>query len=302
MRRHVFALVLFAALAVIPAACGDEGLEASGSGIRVVATTTQIGALARAVAGDDVALTVLLKAGADAHDYEPNPQAVKKIHEARLVLRNGLGLDDWLDATIESAGGDARVVTVTTELATPRRVDERGEPDPHVWHDPENAKSMVAAIVSALAEADPANAAEFERRGNDYRDVLDQADAEIRRMFEQIPAENRKVVTNHDALGYFFARYEIEFAGAVIPSANKDAQPSAKDLANLLDTIRASGARVVLAEAEVDPKVARELARDSGVKIVEGLYADSLGPPGSGAETVDGMLLANARKISEALQ
>ncbi|MBK7327855.1 MAG: zinc ABC transporter substrate-binding protein [Dehalococcoidia bacterium] len=293
------ALIVFIFAVVAASACGGSGPETTGAGIQVVATTTQIGALTRAVAGEGVALTVLLSAGADAHDYEPSPLAAKKIAAARVILRNGLGLDDWLDSTIEGSGTKGTVVTVTDGIDL--RVGD-GEADPHVWHSPANAKSMVDNIVTALSEADPEHASAFAQNGEAYKKTLDETDAEIRRLIDQIPSENRRVVTNHDALGYFFDRYGIVFIGAIIPTASKDAQPSAKELAELQDLIETQGVKAILAEKEVDPKVARELAEDTGVRIVEGLYADSLGEKGSGAETVDGMLLANARKIAEALR
>ncbi|MGE3077083.1 MAG: metal ABC transporter substrate-binding protein [Dehalococcoidia bacterium] len=295
------ALVLAGLVAVVSfGACGDGGPATTGSGINVVATTTQIGALTRAVAGNNVALTVLLSAGADAHDYEPDPQAVKKIGKAKVVLRNGLGLDDWLSKTIDAAGGSAQVVTVTDGIEVHR--SDEGDPDPHVWHDPTNAKIMVDNIVAALSRADPENAALFAANGDAYKKVLDETDQEVRRLIDEIPEANRKVVTNHDAFGYFFGRYGLELIGAIIPSSSKDAQTSAKELADLQDLIKAEGVKAIFAEEEVDPKIARELAADTGVTIVEGLYADSLGAPGSGADTVDGMLLFNARKISEALK
>jgi ABC-type Zn uptake system ZnuABC Zn-binding protein ZnuA len=297
-------LLLALLLPVALVACGDSGgASTTGHGVKVVATTTQIGALTRAVAGDNVELTVLLSAGADAHDYEPDPQAVKTVHNAKLVLRNGIGLDDWLTKTVENAGGGAKIVVVTDGVTVMKASgDGTGEDDPHVWHDPENAKIMVQNIADALSQADPAQASLFQANAKAYQARLDEVDGEIRSLVDQIPIENRKMVTNHDAFGYFFARYGLQFVGAVFPVSSKEGQASAKDLAALIDLVKSEGVKAIFAEEEVDPKVARELASDTGVIIVTGLYADSLGPPGSGADTVDGMLLTNARKISEALR
>lgn len=296
-------LVAILALAIGAAGCTPE-TQTTGHGVSVVATTTQIGALVRTIAGDDVRLTVLIPAGADAHDFEPDPQAIKRVHEARLVLRNGIGLDDWMTKTVKNAGGDARIVVATegTTLLKAAAGDEAGEDDPHVWHDPENVRVMVRNIAAALATADPAHAEMFAANAAAYDARLVAVDAEIRAMIEEIPPANRKVVTNHDALGYFIARYGLEYVGAVFPVSSKESQVSAKQLAALSDSIWSQGVKAVFAEAEVDPKVARELAKDAGVRVVTGLYADSLGPPGSGADTIDGMLLANARMISEALR
>jgi zinc/manganese transport system substrate-binding protein len=303
MRLHLNRLLflLIALPAAVFAACGsDSGAQDSERGIRVVATTTQIGALVREIAGEDVELTILLPAGADAHDYEPNPQSLQRVNEADLVLRHGIGLDDWLEDMIEGAGGDATVVRVTEGI--PIRKDADGADDPHVWHNPDFAKTMVDKIARALSEADPDGASGFGERATGYKAKLDEADAEIKQLFEGIPAEDRKLVTNHDAFGYFIERYGLEFVAAVIPSSNKDSQASAKDLAALQEVIEREGVRAIFAEEEVDPKVARELAQDTGVRIVEGLYADSLGEPGSGADTIHGMLLFNAHRIAEGLQ
>jgi ABC-type Zn uptake system ZnuABC Zn-binding protein ZnuA len=279
---------------------GDGGTETTGSGVKVVATTTQVGALVREVAGDSVELTVLLPAGSDAHDFEASPKTLKKVHDAELILRNGLGLDDWLDDAIDGAGGDAKVVTVTrgARLLGP----EDGDADPHVWHDIDNVKVMVDAIAAALSDADSENAGLFEQNAAAYKVTLDETDAEIRKLIDSIPTANRKMVTNHDAFGYFIDRYGLEFVAAVIPSTNKEAQASAGDLADLQKLLEREGVRVIFSEEEVDPKVARELARDADVQIVEGLYADSLGEPGTEASTIHGMLLFNARKIAEALR
>jgi ABC-type Zn uptake system ZnuABC Zn-binding protein ZnuA len=303
-RRRGALLMLLAILATwMTAACGggDDGGAATGTGLKVVATTTQIGALVREVAGGEVELTVLLPAGADAHDYEPSPKAVAQIKNAQVVLVNGIGLDAWLDDVISGAGAE-RVVAVTAGIALRQVAGGPAEGDPHVWHDPENVKVMVGNIAAALSRADPDKAAIFRANSDAYKAKLDAVDAQIRALIESIPAENRKVVTNHDSLGYFFDRYGIEFAGAIIPGTSKDAQPSAKELADLTNLIKREGVKAILAEEEVDPKVARQLATDTGVAIVTGLYADSLGAPGSGADTIDGMLLSNATKIAEALR
>jgi ABC-type Zn uptake system ZnuABC Zn-binding protein ZnuA len=303
------ALVALTALAApIFSACG--GGDGGESRVRIVATTTQIGALVREVAGDRVDLTVLLAAGADAHDYEPSPKAVAQIKDAKVVLMNGIGLDAWLEDIV--SGAEAERVVVVTEGVVVRDSDQAGEEDgqshdhdegdPHVWHDPANVQVMVRNIVAALSAADPGQAEAFRANGDAYIAKLDDVDARIQAMMDAIPEANRKVVTNHDSLGYFFDRYGIKLAGAIIPGTAKDAQPSAKDLASLAELIKREGVRAILAEQEIDPKVAEQLAADTGVKIVTGLYADSLGAPGSGADTVDGMLLSNATKIAEALR
>jgi ABC-type Zn uptake system ZnuABC Zn-binding protein ZnuA len=285
------------------AACGGGG--EGGSGVRVVATTSQIGALTKEVAQGHVRLTVLMGPGVSAHDFEPDPGDVRAINGAALVLRNGIGLDDFLDRVIGGAGGSAKVVTVTEGIDLQRGAGEEGgsgDFDPHVWHDPMNAKVMVVNIAKVLAEVDPANAALYATNAATYEQKLDETDRQIRALIDTIPVDQRKMVTNHDAFGYFIRRYGLTYVGAVIPSLSSEAQPSAGDIAKLEDVIRQEGVKAIFAEAELDPKVARQISKDTGIKIVDDLYADSLGKPGSGADTVDGMLLANARKIAEALR
>jgi ABC-type Zn uptake system ZnuABC Zn-binding protein ZnuA len=326
MRGLRFKLTFLAGLlaaGLLVAACAPEegGGEAN---VQVVATTTQIGAIVRAIAGDRVGLTVLLQPGADAHHYDPTPQDTRRLIEAELVLKNGIGLDDWLDDLIKNSGTKAKVVTVSKGIepikpeddhhADDKHADDKkddhghghghdhAEGDPHIWHDPENVKVMARNIAEALATVDPENAATYRKNAEAYMAKMDEVDRQIREMLDPIPEANRKIVTNHKAFGYFFRRYDLKLVGAIFPGVAKDAQPSARDLARLTDLIRSEGVKAIFAEVEIDPKVAEQLAKDTGVRIVTGLYADSLGPPGSGAETIEGMLLHNARLISEALR
>ena len=289
------------ALALL-AACGGGYSDGRSSKVRVVATTVQITALAREVGGDKIDLRGIIPAGADAHDFEPRASDVAAIEDAQLILRHGIGLDGWLDNTL-AAGANATVVTVTDGVVLRTR-EEGGKEvdDPHVWHDPDNAKIMVDDIATALDGADPANKVTYDANAAAYKVKLDETKAEVQAIIAEIPAADRKLVTNHDAFGYFAQAFGLEIVGTVIPSVSTDAQPSAKETAALLETIDREGVKAIFAESSVNPQLATTLANDAGVKIVDDLYGDSLGEPGSGADTVDGMLLANARKIADALK
>lgn len=292
--------MLMGAILVVPlaAACGDD--EGGGDGrFAVLATTVQVEALARVVAGDDASVRSLLKPGVDPHDHELTAGDRKAISKAGVILRNGIGLDAYLESALEDRGTKEKTFTVTTGI-TIRKAD--GEEDPHVWQNPLNVKVMVENIAGALSAKDPANEAGYRDRAAAYLQRLDEVDREIAALIESIPPENRKMVTNHDAFGYFIERYGLRFVGAVIPSLSTQAEPSAKDIATLQDLIKRENVKAIFAESSLDPKIASQVAKDTGVKIVDDLYGDSLGEPGSGAETVDGMLLANARKIAEALR
>jgi zinc/manganese transport system substrate-binding protein len=309
-------LIFAAALIALIAGCdggGDTGASGSSGKLRVVATTVQIEALAREVGGDLIDLHGIVPAGADPHEFEPTASDLVAIERADVILRHGIGLDDWLDDTL-SAARDAAVSTVTSGISLQRGEAEHhgdeagaagakeGAADPHVWHDPDNAKIMVRNIAAALVAADPANRAAYEANSTAYQATLDETKAQVQAIIDDIPAADRKLVTNHDAFGYFARAFGLEVVGAVIPSISTEAEPSAAETAKLLDTIKAEGVKAIFAESSVNPVLARTLAADAGVQIVDDLYGDSLGDPGSGAETIDGMLLFNARKIAEALK
>ena len=281
-------------------ACGDD--DSGGAKPVVVATTIQITALTRQVGGDKIDLTGLIPAGADAHEFEPTAGDLTKIEDADVILKNGIGLDDWLDDTL-SANNDADVVTVTEGISL-RKGEEEGElvDDPHVWHDPDNDKITVDNIVSALSGADPDNRSTYQANGDAYKLVLEQAKIRVQQIIDEIPSGNRKLVTNHDAFGYFANAFGLEVVGAVIPSISTGSEPSAQDTADLLDTIAREHVKAIFAESSVNASLATTLAEDAHVTIVDDLYGDSLGQPGSGADTVDGMLRVNARKIADALK
>jgi ABC-type Zn uptake system ZnuABC Zn-binding protein ZnuA len=192
---------------------------------------------------------------------------------------------------------------VTKGIKT-QKGEEDGEEvdDPHVWHDPDNDKVMVRNIASALANADPAHKAAYEANSEAYQKKLDETKAKVQAIINEIPSANRKLVTNHDAFGYFARAFGLKVVGAVIPSVSTEAEPSAKDTAELLDTIKKEKVKAIFAESSVGPGLARTIASDAGVKIVDDLYGDSLDEPGTDAGTVDGMLLVNARKIADALK
>ncbi len=291
------ALVL--ALGLVAAGCSGSAGGAADSQLRVVATTVQMGALTRAVAGSDADVKTLIGAGIDPHDFEPGPSDLQAISDAGIIIRNGLGLDDWLDRTINSGGGKSKTITATAGIQL-RTID--GHPDPHVWQDPMNDRVIVANIATALAKADPAHANAYQANAKAYEAKLDAVDAQVRQIIGAIPESNRKMVTDHDAFGYFIARYGLTYIGAVIPSTSTQAESSAKDIAALEKLIEKEHVKAIFSEETANPKVSNQIAHDTGAKVIDTLYGDSLGQPGSGADTVDGMILANARTIAEALK
>ncbi len=300
-RRPIALLTALVGVAVLLGACGSGGGgDAPGAAtLKIVATTTQLADFARAVAGDRATVVGLLKPNVDAHEYEASPADIERIRTAKVVVLNGLGLDAWADKAIEASGTKAALVTAT-EGVTARQVD--GTDDPHAWMDPRNAKVMVTNVAKAMSKADPGDTAGYEQRLAAYTQQIDALDAEIEARLA--PLTNRKVVTNHDAFGYFLDRYRLTFVGSIIPSVDTQAELSAAELKDLVDLIEAEGVKVIFTEASLPPKTAQTIATEAGVKVVSGedaLYGDSLGAPGSGADTYLTMMRKNAATFADNL-
>ena len=304
MRRHLIFLGAALATIALGTACTEPAPAPSGGRPIVVATTTQVGEAASAIGGDAIDLTVLLAPGVEAHDFELTPAAAAAIEEADIILKSGAGLESWLDDALVTIGGEDRVKDMSEgiELRAPDVPEEGEEVDPHYWLSGPNAIALVENVRDALSEAVPDAANGFATRAAEYVERLEAADAEIRAMIDEIPEERRGLVTNHEALGYFIDEYGLRFIGSIFPSLDVSAEPDPGELAALVETIRNEGVTVIFAESAVNPELAEAIAEESGARVVdEPLYTDSLGEPGSGAETLDGMLLHNARVIHEAL-
>jgi ABC-type Zn uptake system ZnuABC Zn-binding protein ZnuA len=264
----------------------------------VVATTTIAGDLVHNVGGERVEVDTLVPAGADPHGHEPRPSDAVAIAEAELVVKSGGDLDEWLDELIENAGGDAAEVTLLDSVRTIRSDDEI---DPHWWQDPHNAILAVEAVRDALVDADPDGRRAYERNARAYIAELRALDDEIERCMRRVPPEKRKLVTTHDALGYFAERYDIEVIGAVIPSLSTQAQPSAKDVDALVEQIEDEGVEAIFPEAAVSQRLERSISRESGAEVGGELWTDSLGDEGSGAETYVDAMRANANALAEGM-
>ncbi|MEV6305648.1 metal ABC transporter substrate-binding protein [Actinoplanes sp. NPDC051861] len=282
------------------AGCGSQSDAATGTTrLAVVATTPEVADFVRNVGGDRVTVTQIIKPNVDPHDYEPTPADIKAIGEAAVVVKNGVGLEEWLDRTIESAGFKGAVVDSSQGVTLREEGDEH---DPHIWHDPRNAKIMVANIEKGLAAAASGDAATFTTNLTAYTAELDALDAANAAAFAKIT--NRKLVTNHDAFGYYVARYDLEFVGSVIPSLDTSAELSAQQLTDLVNKIKATGAKAIFAESSLPAKSAEAIAQQAGVKVVAGedaLYGDSLGADGTPQGTYLGAEEHNTRVIVEAL-
>jgi ABC-type Zn uptake system ZnuABC Zn-binding protein ZnuA len=292
----LLALALMAA--ALASGCGDDD-GSSGSAVTVVATTTQVADFVRNVGGRRVDVHQILHPNADPHEYEPRPSDVKSVAGAALAVRSGGDVDDWLQDVLDNAGGDARVLTLSEHVRTRR--DDAGDVDPHWWQDPRNAELAVRAIRDALAKADPGGAAAYRRNAARYLDRLDRLDRQTAACIDRIPPRLRKLVTTHDALGYYAARYGLEVIGAVIPSLSTQAQPSAGDIQRLVDQVERTGVKAIYPESSINPKLEQAIARESGASTGAPLWADTLGPEGSTGATYIDSIAANTAAIVHGL-
>lgn len=292
------------------AGCGSGGSDrAAGRSdqIDVVATTPVVADFVRNVGGDRVHVVQILKPGVDPHDYEASPADIQAIADADLVVKSGVGLEaTWLDETVSSAGYGGEVVDASrgVTIRQGNGTDEQAAGDPHIWHDPADARIMVGDIAAALVAKDPAGKAGYERNAATYDAKLAALDAENAAEIGSIPVEQRKLVTNHDAFGYYCARYGITFVGSIIPSFDTSAELSGKELSDLVAKIEQTGVRAVFSESSLPPKTAQTVATEAGVQVVEGedaLYADGLGPVGSPGGTYLGAERHNTATIVKAL-
>lgn len=313
--RALLAAALPLVLAAALAGCGDSGDSGSGGGdaVKVVATTTVLGDVVREVGGDAVDVTQLLQPNSDPHDYEPRPADVLAAAKAKLVFASGDGLDGWIDDVVKESGGDAALVDVAARLPVQRddaddahdHAEEgeshevgdghdHGPTDPHWWHDPTNVETAAVVVRDQLTQANPDGRAAYAANAARFVARVRALDAAIGRCLDGVPAAQRKLVTDHDALGYFADRYDVEIVGAVIPSLSTQAQPSAGDVAALAKVIRREGVRAVFPESGSSRKLPDAVAKETGATAEYQLYGDSLGPADSAAGTYVGMEAHNA--------
>jgi manganese/iron transport system substrate-binding protein len=269
-------------LTVLVAACslGGSASRTPSGRLLVVTTSTVFADLIRNVGGDLVSVTSLVPAGADVHTFEPKPADLRSVTAARLIVMNGLGLDDWLRETITNAAAQGTpVVELGVGLPGVQLLpgDEPGGENPHLWMAVPNAILYVDRIEAAIVAADPGNAAAYASQAGAYRDRLSTLDSSIRQRIDQIPVADRKLVTFHDAFPYFAREYGLEIVGVAVNAPGQD--PSAGEIAALIAAIKASGVKAIFSENQFPTALVDQLAAETGAVVVANLYDDSLGDP-----------------------
>ncbi|MFZ6020962.1 MAG: metal ABC transporter solute-binding protein, Zn/Mn family [Chloroflexota bacterium] len=320
MKKLIFflAVLLITLSACAPSPAAPAPTTVENQPLQVVATTSIVADVVSQVGGERVTVTTLLPIGTDVHTYEPSPQDLAKVAEARLVFVNGAGLEEFLQVLIENAGSADRVVEVskgielkdfgadTHEEEGEEHNDEGEEPsheggDPHTWVDPNNVKIWVENIRAALTAADPGGEETYRANAQAYLVKLDELDAWVRQQVEQIPPQNRKLVTDHLLFGYFAERYGFEQIGAIIPGYSTAAQPTAQEVAAIEDAIREFGVKAVFVGKTINPTLAQRVAEDTGIQLV-GLYHGSLSAAGGEAATYLDYIRYNVTQMVNALK
>ncbi|HJR24653.1 MAG TPA: metal ABC transporter substrate-binding protein [Acidimicrobiales bacterium] len=278
------------------AACGDDDTGGADAA-PIVVTSSIAGDVVRNLVGGDVAIEVLMPPNADPHDFAPSARQASHLRDADVVVVNGLGFEAGLDDAIDAAGDDGAAVVALAELAP----DLLGD-DPHVFTDPARMAVATAALAEELADTvEGLDTPAYRERATAYVEDLEALDAEVEQVLASIPAERRVLVTNHDVFGYFAERYGFEVLGSIIPGGDTLAEPSADELADLAAAIDAAGVPAIFAESSAPTRLADALAGEGAdVEVVE-LYTESLGEPGSGADTYVELVRTNAQRIAAAL-
>jgi zinc/manganese transport system substrate-binding protein len=283
------ALLLFAVLLIASPLHAAERLN-------VVASFSILGDFVRAIGGDRINLTTLVGPDSDVHVYTPAPGDAKRIAEAKLVIVNGLGLEGWLPRLVQSSGAKAQVITASTGIA-PLKLGSAA--DPHAWQSVPNARIYVADITSALAAADPDDAEFFRAQAKAYLEKLEALDREVRESVAKIPAERRKVISTHDAFGYFAAEYGIQFIAPL--GVSTETEPSARDIATIIGQIKVQKIPAVFLENISDDRLIRRIAAETGAKVGGTLISDSLTAEKGPAPTYIDMVRHNIKALTSAL-
>lgn len=325
MKKIIVTVIVGMALAL--GACAPQPAPVSNSGsqagagsapVRVLAANSFLADIAQNVAGERASVESLVPIGLDPHAFEPTPQDVAKIANSQVLIINGAGFEEWLEKTIENAGGGTKIIEASEglEMREPGEdepghddeeeghedEDEYHEGDPHFWLDPVAVIRYVENIRDGLGEVDPAGREVYAKNAANYIEQLRELDTWIKQQVEQIPAERRVLVTDHDTMGYFADRYGFTVIGAIIPSFSTGASPSAQELAGLVDQINATGAPAIFLDVAANPRLAEQIAGETGVRVIADLHTHSVTASDGNAPTYIAMLRHNTLRIVEALK
>jgi zinc/manganese transport system substrate-binding protein len=286
--------------------------SADAAQLKVVASFTVLGDLTQQIGGDDVSVTTLVRADGDTHVYQPTPNDAKALKEADVIIINGLGFEGWMSRLIESSGTKAPVITASQGIAKTLTMAEKeeeghhdhhhhhGSTDPHAWQSLTNGRVYVKNIAAALQKADPANSKDYAERASKLDAELAALDTWVEKEIASVPAEKRRVITTHDAFGYFADAYQVTFLAPT--GFSTDDEPSAKEMKNLIQQIQSGKTRALFLESMGNPNIIKQLAAETGAVVGPALYTDALSTENGPAATYQKMMQYNVRALVKAMQ
>jgi zinc/manganese transport system substrate-binding protein len=294
-RRHIVLTVLATALAAAPAQAQDK--------IKVVATFSILADLVKNVGGDRIEVAALVGPNSDSHVFSPTPGDARKLAGAKVVFVNGLGLEGWMTRLVKASGTKAPTFVASTGIKS-RKMEDDHHPgqmvtDPHAWQSIANTKIYVANIRDGLAKADPAGKGAYDANATSYLARLDALEREVKAAIGKIPADRRRIITTHDAFGYFGGAYGMEFISP--EGVSTEAAPSARDVARIIAQVRKQKIPAVFMENITDPRLMQQIAKETGARIGGTLYSDALSDAGGPAATYIDMMRSNVGELSKAL-
>lgn len=281
-------------------ACGAGFSDAAfAKTLNTVASFTVLADVVKQVGGDHVNVKSLVGPNGDPHEFEPSPDDAKALKAADITFISGEGLESWFEKLISASGYSGKPVVVSNGIET-RTMEDDGKTvtDPHVWNSPVNVKIWVANIAKALEAADPADAADFKANAAKYSKELDDLNAYAKSVIEAVPKDRRKVLTSHDALGYFGREYGVKFLSPLGVSTETEA--SAADVAKLIDQIKAEKVKLYFFENSNDPRLVKQVSNATGAQPGGELYVEALSKEDGPAPTYAKMFRYNVEQLSKA--
>jgi len=273
---------------------------ASAEILNVVASFTVLADVVKHVGGDHVKVSSLVGPNGDPHEFEPSPADAKTLNTAKVVFVSGEGLEGWMDRLITASGYKGTPVVTSEGVNTRTMVDDgKTVTDPHVWNSPVNVKVWVANIEKALSAADPADAADFKVNAERYTKVLTELDTYAHSKFDKIPDDRRKVLTSHDAFGYFGREYKVSFLSPLGVSTETEA--SAADVAKLIEQIKTEHVKTYFFENSNDPRLVKQVAKATGAEPGGELYVEALSKSNGPASTYEKMFRYNVDQLAAAM-
>ncbi|WP_291425312.1 zinc ABC transporter substrate-binding protein [Deinococcus sp.] len=269
--------------------------------LQVSATNTVIADFVKNVGGNRVSVNTIVAAGGDTHTFQPTTGAIRGLAGSKVIFANGAGLEPWLPRMTEAVNVPVQPLTAGLKLRLAPGGGEEGT-DPHAWWDAGLATGYARNVADTLTRLDPAGRATYQNNLKRFVEQISSADGYAKAQFAQLPTARKTIVTNHDALHYFAARYGLKVVGTVIPGLSTEREPSAQDIAKLVQNVKKAGVKVIFTENTVNARLAQTLAQETGAKIAPPLFTDALGPAGSGGETYLKALKYNVDTMVKALR